>query len=419
MAAIPNQELAAWMADQEMKPPELAEELNDALEILTGRRGKLTERTVFRWLSGENRWPQTKFLVVLEQVTGRSPTHLGFVRPQRSTAGPAPQEANVLRRRFVTATTGTVLAVTTAPAVARPTVGTTDVMNLRSELVELWLLDDTAGGSAELEARAVALVDRTRGLQQNGSATQKTRSRLYALAAAFTATAMWAAVDSRRFTDAQTHLNEAIHLAGLSGDGQVQHQIWRYAAVLADQRGRHADSIAAAEAAMKTRAHRTDPLYASLSHARLALSVASSGDRLRAQRAIGRAADAFERADLAQLRPASMDFYTLGELHGLTGITHYRLGQGEQAEYHSHRCLTALRPDQNRNRAYYIAQTALAQLQQDELEMACATAERVLPEPGAGVGRVSHLLGGFTANLNQRAPGAQITRTWNILARTA
>lgn len=34
-----------------------------------------------------------------------------------------------------------------------------------------------------------------------------------------------------------------------------------------------------------------------------------------------------------------MDFCTLGEPHGLTGITHDRLGQGEQVEYHAHRCL--------------------------------------------------------------------------------
>ncbi|WDO11356.1 hypothetical protein ME763_37170 (plasmid) [Streptomyces murinus] len=95
MAGPENQELAAWLDSQEMKPSELAEELNDALELLTGRPGKLTERTVFRWLSGENRWPQTKCRVVLEQVTGRSITELGFVRPQRRTAGPAPQEANV------------------------------------------------------------------------------------------------------------------------------------------------------------------------------------------------------------------------------------------------------------------------------------------------------------------------------------
>ncbi|MFE9968783.1 Tat pathway signal protein (plasmid) [Streptomyces sp. NBC_01724] len=418
MTGHKNQELAAWLDSQEMKPPELAEELNAALLTLTGRRGKLTERTVFRWLSGENQWPQTKCRVVLEQVTGRSITELGFVRPQRGTAGPAPQEDPVRRRAFITASTATVLAAAAASA-ARPTVGTSDVLTLRSELAALWSLDDTAGGSPDLENKALALVERTRGLQQNGSATQKTRSRLYALAAAFTATAMWAAVDSRRFAGAQTHLNEAIHLAGLSGDGQVQHQIWRYAAMLADQRGRHADSVAAAEAAMNTRAHRTDPLYASLSHARLALSAASAGDRLRAQRAIGRAVDAFGRADLAHRRPASMEFYTLGELHGLTGITHYRLGQGEEAEFHAHRCLAALRPEQNRNRAYYTAQTALSQLQQGEMELACATAGHVLSEHGADTGRVLHLLGTFTANLNQRAPGAGITRTWNTRARTA
>ncbi|MFF3356696.1 Tat pathway signal protein [Streptomyces sp. NPDC002917] len=418
MTGHKNQDLAAWLDSQEMKPPELAEELNDALLTLTGCRGKLTERTVFRWLSGENQWPQMKCRVVLEQVTGRSITELGFVRPQRNTARPAPQKDPVRRRAFITVGTATVLAAAAASA-ARPTVGTSDVLKLRSELAALWCLDDTAGGSAELENRALDLVERTRGLQQNGSATQKTRSRLYALAAAFTATAMWAAFDSRRFTGAQTHLNEAIHLAGLSGDGQVQHQIWRYAAMLADQLGRYADSVAAAEAAMNTRVHRTDPLYASLSHARLALSAASAGDRLRAQRAVVRAVDAFGQADLARQRPASMDFYTLGELHGLTGITHYRLGQGEMAEFHTHRCLAALRPEQNRNRAYYTAQTALSQLQQGEMELACATAERVLPEPGADTGRVSHLLGTFTANLNQRAPGAVITRAWNTRTRTA
>ncbi|MFE5596230.1 hypothetical protein [Streptomyces sp. NPDC056549] len=293
MATPENQELTAWLDSQEMNPLKLAEELNDALKLMTGRPGKLTERTVFRWLSGENRWFQTKCRFVLEQVTGRSITEIGFTRPQPRTACLARQEAHVFQRRFVTATTGTVLALVTDPVAARPTVGTSDVLNLRAELSELWLLDDTVGGSIELEQRAVALVEKTRSLQQNGSATQKTRSRLYALAAAFTATAMWAAVDSRRFADAQTHLNEAIHLAGLSGDGQVQHQIWRYAEMLADQRdqrGQYADSVAAAEAATNTRAHRTGPLYASLRHPRHALSAASAGERRRAQRAVGRAA---------------------------------------------------------------------------------------------------------------------------------
>ncbi len=37
----------------------------------------------------------------------------------------------------------------------------------------------------------------------------------------------------------------------------------------------------------------------------------------------------------------SVAFYTRGELHGLTGITHYRLGEAEKAEFHAHRCIAA------------------------------------------------------------------------------
>ncbi|MDX2819934.1 Tat pathway signal protein [Streptomyces ipomoeae] len=420
MAGTRNHALAAWMDKQQMDAGELADCVNNALAQLTGAEGKASERLVYRWLSGENQWPQAKYQQALVMVTGRSITDLGFVPRSGGTGGPAPREGRVKRRAFMTATGGTALALaTSAPAAARPTVGTSDVLRLRGELARLYLMDDEQGGTTALENAALGLVEETRGLQQNGSATQKTRSRLYALAAAFTATAMWAAVDSRRLDDAQAHLNSAIHLAGLSGDGQVQHQIWRYAAMLADQRGRYADSVAAAEAAMNTRAHRTDPLYASLSHARLALSAASAGDRPRAVRAMTRAADAFGRAELARPRPASMDFYTLGELHGLTGITHYRLGHGENAEFHTHQALAALRPEQHRNRAYYTAQTALAQLQQGEAEQACATATTVIPEPGATTGRVSHLLGTFTASLTMRAPGAAITRAWTERVRTA
>ncbi|MEK8146317.1 hypothetical protein NKH18_48870 [Streptomyces sp. M10(2022)] len=163
MSESKNQELAGWMDAHDVAPDELAEDLNDALEALTGRRGKLTERTVFRWLSGENQWPQGKYQVVLERVTDRPISDLGFVRPARSTAGPAPQEDPVRRRTFVTGTTATVLAVATAPVAARPTVGSTDVMSLRGELTALWLLDDTAGGSTELENRAIGLIEKTRG----------------------------------------------------------------------------------------------------------------------------------------------------------------------------------------------------------------------------------------------------------------
>jgi hypothetical protein len=74
-----------------------------------------------------------------------------------------------------------------------------------------------------------------------------------------------------------------------------------------------------------------------------------------------------------------MSSYTLGELHGLVGIVHYRLGIPVEAEFHAHRCLSQLRPDQHHNRAYYRAQTALAQLAQDDVEQALAAAVSVPP----------------------------------------
>jgi len=425
MARSRNQALADWMDHHQVTAAELAELVNDAMDQLTGRRGNVSERTVFRWLSGENRWPQDRQRLALENVTGRPATRLGFV-PRGRNPAPAPvlQEDPVHRRAFITATTGTALAVA-APNVnaaprsaARPTVGLADVQRLRNRLAELYEQDDKNGGGFDLEEQANQEVKRTLGLQQNGSATGRVRSRLYALGAAFTATAMWAAVDSGRLSDAQRYMEQAVTLAGLSGDGQVQHQTWRYAAMLADQQGRHADAIAAAEAAMVTAAHRRDPLYASLSHARLALATASAGDHTRALRALDRATSAYGRANLTEPRPASMGFYTPGELHGLTGITHYRLGRAGEAEYYAHQCLSALHPDQRRNRAYYTAKAALAQLSQGDLEQATVTAAAVMPPPGtASTGRVPRLLGTFTSALNMKAPGAALTREWNERTR--
>ncbi len=323
------------------------------------------------------------------------------------------------RRRFLTDASGIAAATPfAAPSRTRTTVGTNDVQRLRHHLVELWELDDQEGGGPSLERRATDLTDTTEELQRTGSATSRIRSHLYALAATFTATAMWAAVDSRQLDRAQRHMEKAITLAGLSGDGQVQHQIWRYASTLANQRERWADAVAASEAAMVASAHRRDPLYASLSHAQLAVSLPGTGDHTRALRALDRAAEAYEKADPGMWRPVSMDFYTRGELDGLTGVALLRLGKPDQAEYHLHRCIAALRPDQNRNRAYYAVHVAFAQLAQREAEAACGTAAGVIPPPGStSAGRIPHLLTTFTTQLNAMAPGARVTQEWN--ARTA
>ncbi|MFJ2171855.1 hypothetical protein ACIOHE_02920 [Streptomyces sp. NPDC087851] len=414
-----NTALEAWMAEHGHSSNSLARDLNRALEHITGRSGKFDGRTVRDWKSGRVKWPNTATRVALEQVTGLDATELGFMPRGKTPAALtslAPSEDPLHRRTFVTCLPAATLAAT--PIAARLTIGTADVQRLRQNLADLWEMDDQQGGGPTLEKAAIRLSDRTEELQRTGTATSRIRSRLYALAATFTATAMWAAVDSRQLDRAQRHMEKAVTLAGLSGDGQVQHQIWRYASMLAGQQERWVDAVAASEAAMSTSVHRGDPLYASLSHARLAVSLPGTGDHPRALNALERAEAAFERADRGEWRPASMDFYTRSELDGLVGITYLRLGRPERAEYHLHRCITALRPDQHRNRAYYAVHIAFAQLAQGAAERACTTAVSVIPPPGStNTGRIPHLLTTFTSKLNITAPGARITREWN--ARTA
>ncbi|QNE18203.1 Tat pathway signal protein [Kribbella qitaiheensis] len=413
-----NTALADWMRLHGVTNAEMAERINAAILAATGTSGNVIERTVYRWRAGESRSPQARQRQALEAVTGLSAAQLGLV--DRKRARQSAREEGLHRRAFLAAATTTTLAtLANRGAGARPTVGTSDVNRLRVQLRELWLLDDQFGGGLELEQRAAALTERTLGLQQNGAATQRVRSKLYAMAAAFESAAMFAAMDSRRFPAAQLHLDKAIRLAGLSNDGQVQHQAWRQASMLSGQTGRYTDALAAAEVCGTTSSHRRDPLFASLTQSRIALAASNLGDRPRALRALERAAAAYDRVDPAIPQPASMSSYTFGELHGLAGIVHYRLGIPDESEFHTHRCLSQLRPDQHRNRAYYGAQTALAQLAQDDVEQAVATALAV-PATAAGgpTGRTSHLLRSFSAALAQKAPNTTTLRDWNDFIRT-
>ncbi|MFE3020870.1 hypothetical protein [Streptomyces sp. NPDC059256] len=320
------------------------------------------------------------------------------------------------RRRFIAAGTGLAAGITSA---APFTLGATDVQRLQDDLGNLLRLDDQNGGGPELERRAVALSDHAVSLQTTGRATTRIRSRLYSLAASFRALALWAAIDSRRLDQAGRHMETAVTLAGLSRDGLVQHQVWRFASSLAIQRGNWIEATAANEAAALTSVHRRDPLYASLTNARLAVTLAKQ-EPARARRALDRAELAFGRADLAAHRPVAMEFYTRSELDGLLGVAHLHLGEPEAAEARFHRSIAGLRPEQHRNRAYYTVHAAQAQLRQRDIEQACATAATVIPPPwSTESGRIPHMLGGFTKQLRVTAPDASITREWLHQIRAA
>ncbi|WP_328499671.1 XRE family transcriptional regulator [Streptomyces sp. NBC_00457] len=427
MGETRNEALAAWLKAHGMSVAELTDAVNVAVQNLTGKPGATSERTVFRWLSGENKWPQERQRIALEMITGLTITALGFVPRGKaktvSTPPPAPPEdPSVHRRRFVGAATGTAAAVAVplASAASRPSrVGTSDVIRLRDAVENLVELDAERGGHTALERAALAGADEAIDLQKR-STTQRVRQRLFALASDFTATAAWSMIDAGQPDDAGRHLDRALTLAGMAQDSDMTMQVWNLRAMLARQRGYYAEAVAAAQAARATSIVRRSPMHASLAHARTAIGLAHSGEHRAALRSLGHAEDAIAKADLSIPLPIWMAFYGPAELYSITAIVQDVVGHAAEAEAASYRALAALPEGYRRNRANTTVRLALAQLHQGDVEQAVTTSGEVF-EIMAGdpiPGRMRQTLGDFQRDLITLAPSEHIAHEWIDRYRT-
>lgn len=412
MPGTRNDALASWLHEHGIPVGELTSLVNAAISDLTGRYGTVHDRHIFKLLSGEHRSPNSLLRAALQRVTGRTATELGFVPrgSKNSRLSPAPEDDPVYRRAFLAAATAAGASLT-APSAAQRRLGSADVDRMNAKLAAVVSMDNKYGGTQELQRHAAALAEETVRLQNTHIASSRIRSELYGVAAAFTASAMWAAIDGRRLTEAEPYLNQAVTLAGLANNRHVLFRVWGHAGIMYRHLGRPADAVAAGEAARATSITRSDPVYASLALARLATFHADMGDDRSALRAIGLAQAGYDRADQARHRPPWMAFYDQAELDSLATFAYLRLGKWEAAERHAHRCLAGLRPDLERNRALTYANLALAQLGQGDIEPAVAVARNV-PAGMAGHGRVSMLLNDFTTRLKAVAPRSSETAAW-------
>ncbi|MDX2758380.1 Tat pathway signal protein [Streptomyces europaeiscabiei] len=314
------------------------------------------------------------------------------------------------RRTFLAAATAAGASLS-APSGRQRRLGSADVDRMNAKLAAVVSMDNKYGGTQELQEHSAALAEETVHLQNTHTSSGRIRSELYGVAAAFTASTMWAAIDGRRLNEAEPYLNQAVTLAGLANNRFVLFRVWGHAAIMYRHLGRPADALAAGEAARATSITRSDPVYASLAMARLATFHADMGDERSALRAIGLAQSNFDRADLTKHRPPWMAFYDQAELDSLATFAHLRLGKWEDAEQHAHRCLRGLRPELQRNRGLTYANLALAQLGQGDIEPAVAAARKV-PAAMAGNGRVRTLLDNFTTQLTTIAPRTSETTAW-------
>lgn len=401
---------------------ELTSLVNTEVEKLTGRSGTVNERHIFKLLRGEHRSPNGLLRTALEKVTGLPAAELGFIPRGSKTASPspAPEDDPLYRRTLLAAATAAGVSVA-APALKGPRrhrLSSNDVEVLKAELVAWTAAESMYGGTPELEKRAGDVTDEVIRLQQESNASARIRSELYTVAAAFSNSAMWAAIDGERFESAEHHLDRTIRLAGLSGDPATEFRVWSHASVLFRRLGRPTDALAAAEKSRTCSITRRDPLFASLSMSRIALNHADLGDGRSAMRYLDLAQKAFERADPNKHRPTWMDYYDQAELDHLAMAASIQLAHWPGAEKHAHRSLAYVRPDLKRNMALVRANLAVAQLGQRDLEQAVATAQ-LIPEGMMRHARVRGLLDRFTEQVTTLAPRNPEARDWQALYRTA
>ncbi|MEU1674817.1 hypothetical protein ABZ752_22720 [Streptomyces roseifaciens] len=317
------------------------------------------------------------------------------------------------RRAFMAAATGTAVAAAVPAQAAPKRVGLGDVQRLQEKFAGIVATDHRVGGRLSIETQAQGLAGEALALQSRGTASQRTRGALYATAASFISSAMWAAIDGRRFEAAQRYHDRAASLAAMSGDVAIQFRIWSHAGSLYRHLGRPTDALAANDVARTLPITRRDPLFASLGHARHAAIHGLAGDHTAVRRSLGYAQDALTRAKDDESRPLWMTaFYDQAELDGLAVAAHLSLGQYEDAEARAHRSLAGLRPYMHRSRGITTARLARAQLGQGSVEAAVATAMTV-PAEVTTHPRVAGMLGDFGRRLRTAAPDSTPARTWD------
>jgi len=402
-----NEILIAALDDVGLTQGELADAVNSFLRA-RGHEGTVSDRTVRFWLTGKTRWPHPRQREALAAVFGADAEELGFLPPRRPATDPEP---DVLRRSFFSAATA---AVVSPMAPSRPSrVGISDVARLRAGLDGIVAADDQGGGHEALEQDALSAAKQALEMQ-NLASSQRIRQRLFSVAADYTARAAWAALDARQLTRVRPLLNQALYLAGMAGDSMVEMEVWNLHAMNARQSQDFTDAVDSAHAAQATRIARRDPMFASLAHARTAVGHALMGDRQAALRSLGYAETALAKVDPSQPRPSWIAFYGPAEFSAITAIVRDRIGDAAESEAASHQALAAIPEQFRRNRALATARLALAQLHQQDLELACSTAESVFtlmsgtPIPG----RMRSHLGDFYRDLITLAPKATITQEW-------
>ncbi|MDK0517497.1 hypothetical protein [Streptomyces sp. ML-6] len=370
-----NTRLEAVMAEYGFTHQGLADEINQVTARIFGENHprKCTDRHVRRWISGEVRWPWTRYLHALEQLFDRPAQALGFIPRGKNSANlptpprpPAPtKEVPVRRRRFIIATAATTVALALSID-ETPTGGRlamSDITRARERINRLDAHFAAIGGEPLLTV-ATTYLDRLTTAADHCTYGPRVEQALHTTIASLCSSAGWAADDAGNLDAAHRWRTTALQRAILGSNPQAQARAWSDLAIHARRGGHHREALRISQTALTSRAARQNPRYTALLQSRLAISHAHTGNRPAAARALLAAQTAHDRIDPTQPAPRWLNFLTTAEISGLAAITHQAMGHLADAETATAQALTLLEPGLRRSHAYYTVQLAELQLAQ-------------------------------------------------------
>ncbi|MFE6777135.1 hypothetical protein [Streptomyces sp. NPDC057702] len=382
----------------------LAAEVNRVAEQVLGKPSACTDRHVRRWLSGQVRWPWTRYLLPLQEIFGRPPEALGFVPRSASSAAPAPPQQRLSKgrengpegqRSFLADSVVAVLGLDQLPEHGR--IGASDIARIDSALARLDSHFNGLGGGAVSEAASELLI-RLRRTAADCTYSSRIEAELYRTMSAAAACGGWSSHDCGRPERAARLRHDALQAALLSRDPAAVTRAWSDLAVQAEQEQRPREAARIVQTALDERHLRHAPQLAALLHARLADYLAADDPRGMGRHlaAADRAYDRVSAADAASW----LAFLTPAELRGLGALAHQSAGQYGRAEALTAEARGLLGSGFPRNHAYYTVLLGELQLAQGKRDAAKATAATLHSAPIDSV-RITSRLHQLTAALGQ------------------
>ncbi|MFD9690844.1 hypothetical protein ACFWXO_34365 [Kitasatospora sp. NPDC059088] len=249
--------------------------------------------------------------------------------------------------------------------------------SLQVSIEDYWRRDDQHGG----EALRPAVIGQLRYVTcvMRDTADPNYRHSLHGIAAELARLAGWTYFDARQYSAAQGYFTESLRFARDIDDRTFVANVLACLSLQATYQDKPQDAITLARAAQDNArlATGTPRLLAMLSM-REAFGHASTYDREAAHRAITEAHHHFERIADGDDDPVWVQYFDHTKLTVDTGIVLGQLGEAGAAEPLIAEGLQAEPMANLRGRAFHTFWLARTQLQQREVELACATAGEAL-----------------------------------------